>query len=148
MKNSPSQFILFFTLLIASPILAQESADTTKIIRLQDVVVTASRVQEVIAKSAVTIEKMNTTAIQQSAAPSFFDAIENMKGVQMLTPSLNFKVINTRGFANTTNVHFVQLVDGRSIKRHTSAHLLPTRWPRMISTSRKLSPVWLRLCME
>jgi iron complex outermembrane receptor protein len=35
-----------------------------------------------------------------------------MKGVQMLTPSLGFKVINTRGFSNTTNVRFAQLVDG------------------------------------
>ncbi|UOQ71354.1 hypothetical protein [Hymenobacter cellulosilyticus] len=35
-----------------------------------------------------------------------------MKGVQVLTPSLGFKVLNARGFANTTNVRFVQLVDG------------------------------------
>src|SRR6185295_2790349 len=50
--------------------------------------------------------------IQRSAAPSFFDALENTKGVQMITPSMGFKVINTRGFANTTNVRFAQLVDG------------------------------------
>ena len=48
----------------------------------------------------------------QSPAPSFFDALENIKGVQMLVPSLGFKVINTRGFGNTTNVRFVQMVDG------------------------------------
>lgn len=32
--------------------------------------------------------------------------------MQLLTPSLGFKVYNTRGFANPTNVRFVQLVDG------------------------------------
>src|SRR6185295_3794228 len=54
--------------------------------------------------------------IQRSAAPSFFDALENVKGVQLITPSLGFKVINTRGFANTTNVRFVQLVDGADVQ--------------------------------
>ncbi len=91
---------------------AQDQPDTTGIIRLQDVVVTASRLTEDIIKSPVSIEKVASRAIQQSAAPSFFDALENAKGVQMITPSLGFKVINTRGFANTTNVRFVQLVDG------------------------------------
>lgn len=47
-----------------------------------------------------------------AAAPSSYDALANVMGVQMITPSLGFKVINTRGFANPTNVRFVQLVDG------------------------------------
>ena len=34
-----------------------------------------------------------------------------MKGVQLIVPSLGFKVLNTRGFSNTTNVRFVQLID-------------------------------------
>lgn len=29
----------------------------------------------------------------------------------MLTPSMRFRVLNARGFANTTNVRFAQLVD-------------------------------------
>lgn len=48
----------------------------------------------------------------RTASPNFFDGLENVKGVQMLTPSLGFKIINTRGFANTTNVRFSQMVDG------------------------------------
>jgi outer membrane receptor for ferrienterochelin and colicin len=91
---------------------AQEVPDTTRTVQLREIVVSASRLEEQIAKSPVTIEKLNHHAIQCVASPSFFDAIENMKGVQMITPSLGFKVINTRGFANTTNVRFVQLVDG------------------------------------
>lgn len=79
---------------------------------LTEVVVTASRVEESFLRSPVTVEKLGLKAIRLSAAPSFFDAIENLKGVQVITPSLGFKVLNARGFANTTNVRFAQLVDG------------------------------------
>ncbi|TPG62441.1 TonB-dependent receptor [Hymenobacter nivis] len=63
-------------------------------------------------QSPVTVEKINPRALRLTPAPSFFDAIEYLKGVQVLTPSLGFKVINARGFTNTTNVRFAQLVDG------------------------------------
>jgi outer membrane receptor protein involved in Fe transport len=79
---------------------------------LRETVITATRQQESVFKSPVSVEKLNLKAIQQSAQPGFFDAVQNLKGVQVITPSLGFKVINTRGFAHTTNVRFVQLVDG------------------------------------
>lgn len=91
---------------------AQDEGDSTRTYHLKDVVITASRIKEDISKSPVSIEKVSLTDIQQSPAPSFFDALETAKGVQMLTPGMGFKVINTRGFANTTNVRFVQMVDG------------------------------------
>jgi iron complex outermembrane receptor protein len=78
---------------------------------LQQVVVSASRVAEKQLTAPVSISKLTTTQIQQSSSPSFFDAIRNMKGVHMIEPGLGFKIINTRGFSNTTNVRFVQLVD-------------------------------------
>jgi outer membrane receptor protein involved in Fe transport len=88
-------------------------ADTTrKKVELEEVVVSASRVEESFLQSPVTVEKLNARALRLSPATSFFDAIEHLKGVQVLTPSLAFKVINARGFANTTNVRFAQLVDG------------------------------------
>lgn len=90
----------------------QHVVDTTKTFNLEELVITASRLREDIYKSPVSIEKVTRSSIQRSASPSFFDALENVKGVQMITPSLGFKVINTRGFANTTNVRFSQLVDG------------------------------------
>jgi iron complex outermembrane receptor protein len=79
---------------------------------LREMVVTATRQQESVFKSPVSVEKLNLQAIQQSAQPGFFEAIQNIKGVQVITPSLGFRVINARGFAHTTNVRFVQLVDG------------------------------------
>jgi outer membrane receptor protein involved in Fe transport len=88
-------------------------ADTTrKKVGLEEVVVSASRVEESFLQSPVTVEKLNPLALRLTPAPSFFDAIEHLKGVQVITPSLGFKVINARGFTNTTNVRFAQLVDG------------------------------------
>jgi len=79
---------------------------------LHEVIISASRTSESILRSPVSIERVDTAAFKLSAAPSFFDALENVKGVQMITPSLGFRIINTRGFANTTNVRFTHLVDG------------------------------------
>lgn len=87
--------------------------DTLRVSELEEVVVSASRVSEPVLKSPVSIEVLDARRIRMSAQPSYFDAIENIKGVQLLTSSLGFKVYNTRGFAATTNVRFVQLVDGR-----------------------------------
>jgi iron complex outermembrane receptor protein len=78
----------------------------------QEVVVSASRVEESILKSPVTIEKMDLLTIKQAATPDFYDALANVKGVQTNSGSLNLTSINTRGFATIANVRFVQLVDG------------------------------------
>jgi len=78
----------------------------------QEVVVSASRIEESILKSPVTIEKMDILAIRQSATPDFYDALANVKGVQVNSGSMNFTAINTRGFATIANTRFVQWVDG------------------------------------
>jgi iron complex outermembrane receptor protein len=64
----------------------------------------------------VSIQKAGTAYFKASPAPSFYDALENIQGVQLITPSLGFKVLNARGFANTTNVRFAQLVDGMDVQ--------------------------------
>lgn len=83
------------------------------------VVVTASRLPENILKSPVAIEKLDIRSIKEAAAPSFYDALENVKGVQMLTSSLTFKVPNTRGFNVPNNFRFLQLVDGVDMQAAT-----------------------------
>ncbi|WP_304065765.1 TonB-dependent receptor [Pedobacter glucosidilyticus] len=85
----------------------------------KEVVVTASRVEESILKSPVAIEKLDIRAIRESPAPSFYDALENVKGVQMTTSSITFKVPNTRGFNIPNNFRFVQLVDGVDMQAGT-----------------------------
>ncbi len=86
--------------------------DTAKQHSLNEIIISASRISETILRSPVSLDQLKAIEIKNMAASSGFEAIENMKGVQMLTPSLGFKVINTRGFANTTNVRFTQLIDG------------------------------------
>ncbi len=81
----------------------------------QEIVISASRVEEGIMQSPVTVEKMDILAIQQSAAPNFFESLSHIKGVTTSTGSLTFNSINTRGFATIANVRFVTLVDGMDI---------------------------------
>ncbi|ASZ13118.1 TonB-dependent receptor [Chitinophaga pendula] len=78
----------------------------------QEVVVAASRVAESILQSPVSIEKLDARAIRNSPAPTFYDALANMKGVEMSTQSLTFKSVNTRGFNSNGNTRVLQLIDG------------------------------------
>ena len=108
------RFYWLFSFVVSGlcPLTLTAQVDSVRTIHLQDLVITASRIKEDINKSPVTIEKVSQSTIEQSPAPSFFDELEHTRGVQMITPSMGFRVINTRGFTNTTNVRFVQLVNG------------------------------------
>lgn len=92
---------------------------TTQAILGKEVVVTASRLEEAILKSPVAIEKLNLRVLKETPAPSFYEALENVKGVQMTTSSLTFKVPNTRGFNSPNNVRFMQLADGVDMQAAT-----------------------------
>ncbi|OIQ37538.1 MAG: hypothetical protein BM563_08420 [Bacteroidetes bacterium MedPE-SWsnd-G1] len=79
---------------------------------LDEVVISASRTPERIMESPVTIERMDVRAIKNSSSPTFYDGLENLKGVDVNTNSLTNKSVNTRGFATFANTRFMQLVDG------------------------------------
>ena len=106
-------------LLIDGPAAKLKVALSTQTVLGQEVVVTASRVAESILKSPVAIEKLDIRAIRETPAPSFYDALANVKGVQMTTSSLTFKVPNTRGFNIPNNFRFMQLVDGVDMQAAT-----------------------------
>lgn len=78
----------------------------------QEVVVSASRIEENVLTSPVSIEKMDILDIQNTASPSFYEGLANLKGVDFSTQSLTFKSVNTRGFGANGNTRFVQLIDG------------------------------------
>jgi iron complex outermembrane receptor protein len=82
------------------------------LIDLDEAVISASRISESILRSPLSIDQIKAAEAKKLGAMSTFDALEFMKGVQIITPSLGFRVVNTRGFSNTTNVRFAQLVDG------------------------------------
>lgn len=77
-----------------------------------EVVVSASRVPEDIRRAPVTVEKLGARQFANSPAANPFDALQNVKGVDLLTQSLTFKSVNVRGFGANNNNRFVQLTDG------------------------------------
>ncbi len=79
---------------------------------LDEVVISASRTPERIMESPVTVERMDVREIKNTSSPTFYDGLENLKGVDMNTNSLTNKSVNTRGFATFANTRFMSLVDG------------------------------------
>lgn len=122
-KDSPPLVLVFSFIGYATQEITISDANTTGLdVKLQEqtilgqeVVISASRVEESILKSPVTVEKVDLLAIQQTPAPEFYEALASVKGVQVSSGSLNFPAVNTRGFATIANVRFVQLVDGMDI---------------------------------
>ena len=92
---------------------------TTQTYLANEVVVTASRTSEKILNSPVSIEKLDIRALKETPAASFYDALGNVKGVQLTTSSITFKVPNTRGFNIPNNFRFMQLVDGIDMQAAT-----------------------------
>ena len=78
----------------------------------QEVVISASRVEENIMASPVTIEKMTSRDVAQIPTANFYDGLYSLKGVDMNIHSLTFRFPNARGFTGETNVRMNQLVDG------------------------------------
>jgi outer membrane receptor protein involved in Fe transport len=79
---------------------------------LDEIVISASRTPERIFESPVSVERFGLKEIRNTTAPSFYDGLQNLKGVDINTNSLTFQSVNTRGFATFANVRFMQLVDG------------------------------------
>jgi outer membrane receptor protein involved in Fe transport len=85
---------------------------TQKAIVLNEVVSSATRINQSILQSPVSIEKMSLKAIKDNPSFSFYDGLQSLKGLEAVTSSLTYKQINTRGFNSTGNSRFLQLVDG------------------------------------
>ncbi len=81
-------------------------------IATQEVVVSSSRVAESIKQAPVQIEKMTSREIKSAASGDFYQSIGNFKGVDIITTSAGFKVINLRGFSDTRSLRTKQFIDG------------------------------------
>lgn len=79
---------------------------------LNEVSVTANRVEESLTKSSVSVEKLDIRKIQQSASADVYGALQNLKGVDLLSQNMIFRSVNMRGFGANNNNRFVQLTDG------------------------------------
>lgn len=78
----------------------------------QEVVVSGSRTEEELLKAPVSVEKLDIRALQTAPTASVYDALANVKGVDLATQGLLFKSVNLRGFGSTGNPRTVQLIDG------------------------------------
>ena len=79
---------------------------------LNQVNITDNRLSEKLKQSPVTIESMDIIAIKDAPASSFYEGLGNLKGVDLTSASLAFKIINTRGFNSTSPVRSLQIIDG------------------------------------
>lgn len=120
LKTTQTSFTLVFSYVGYTPVERQISGSTPNLsIELeeaaflgQEVVISASRTPERILESPVSIERMSASVIKDLPAPSFYDALANLKGVELSAQSLTFKSVNTRGFNSNGNTRFNQFVDG------------------------------------
>jgi len=76
------------------------------------VIIKDTRITEKQKQNPLTVERMDLTAIKNSAAGNFYEGLGALKGVDLTTASLGFRVINTRGFNSTSPVRSLQLIDG------------------------------------
>ncbi len=80
--------------------------------KLDEVVLSASRIPEKIFESPVTVSRMGQTDIKSIPAVNFYDGLANVKGVSTFNIGVLQKIVNTRGFTDTQDFRFVQLIDG------------------------------------
>lgn len=79
---------------------------------LEVVDVIEQRLSEKQRESALTVEALDNLAIKETPAANFYEALGNLKGVDLTSASIGFKIINTRGFNSTSPVRSLQLIDG------------------------------------
>jgi len=75
-----------------------------------EVVVSAVRGKQLKIEAPVTIESYNSKELKNLAAPTFYDGLTNLKGVDVHIASLTFKTVTTRGFVSSGNTRLNQLI--------------------------------------
>ena len=79
---------------------------------LQDVEVVGSRITEKQKEAPLTVESMDIIAIRETPAANFYEGLGQLKGVDLTSASIGFKIINTRGFNSSSPVRSLQIIDG------------------------------------
>ncbi len=84
----------------------------TKNYELKAIEIVETRISEKQKESALTVESMDVIAIKETPAANFYEGLGALKGVDLTSASIGFKVINTRGFNSTSPVRSLQIIDG------------------------------------
>ncbi len=91
------------------PIKVSMKTDATVI---GDVEVVDTRITKKQQQAALTIESLDVLAIKEAPTGSFYESLGTLKGVDLTSASIGFKVINTRGFNSTSPVRSLQIING------------------------------------
>ncbi len=95
-----------------SSLLSQGEGDTAQIDRIDEVRIKQNRLKEKLKESALTVESMTAQSIKETPASDFYEALGHLKGVDVTSASLGFRIVNTRGFNSTSPVRTLQVIDG------------------------------------
>lgn len=82
------------------------------VVTSKEVTIQSSRLTEKQKEAPLTVESMDLISIKQTSASNFYEGLGQLKGVDLTSASIGFKVINTRGFNSTSPVRSLQLIDG------------------------------------
>ncbi|HNG90706.1 MAG TPA: carboxypeptidase-like regulatory domain-containing protein, partial [Saprospiraceae bacterium] len=69
---------------------------------IEETVIRGQRIDDKQKAAPLTVENLDAIAIKETPAISFYNALGNLKGVDLTTASLGFTVINMRGFNSTS----------------------------------------------
>ena len=81
-------------------------------VELKEAQIIASKITEKQKQAPLTIEALDLISMKEAPAPNFYEALGSMKGVDLTSASIGFKIINTRGFNSTSPVRSLQVIDG------------------------------------
>ncbi len=79
---------------------------------LKEISISDTRLTDKQRESPLTVEAMDIIAIRETPAANFYEGLGQLKGVDVTSASIGFKVINTRGFNSTSPVRSLQIIDG------------------------------------
>lgn len=118
LKNIPTTIVIKYLGYKAKELRITEANKTVKIelapntVLMKRVEIVDQRISDKQKESALTVEALDINAIKQTPAENFYDGLGQLKGVDLTSASIGFKVINTRGFNSTSPVRSLQLIDG------------------------------------
>jgi len=77
-----------------------------------EVIVSASRLNQDIRQSPIAIQKVEARQIETAASGDYFNSLSNLRDVEIISNSIGFSAFNTRGFNSTSPLRVVQFIDG------------------------------------
>ena len=108
-QNPPLTVVINFLGYTPKEVTINSFSDKVKVnleqdnVMINEVEVVGSRISEKTKQSALTVESMDVIAIKDAPSGNFYESLGNLKGVDVTSASMGFKIINTRGF-NTCSI--------------------------------------------